>query len=187
MLTTGDVDPATAAALLDQLEGKPAHQSVPRQPTIRFYHGSSSEANPTEYEAWLTPHEDYARSYRGGPNTVHYVDLTPAEAAAQDGIDEINNNRPRNFLANQETSATLQRLPEAELPSFDNMPSELEPSASMPARANDGDKVQSETGAEGLSGDNHTQTDLPETVRGSKSPPVRELMDKLVNDEGGWR
>ncbi|UQR67707.1 hypothetical protein LRP30_21710 [Bradyrhizobium sp. C-145] len=48
----------------------------PKEGMIRFYHGASEFANPAEYEAWLTPQEAYARNYRGGPNKVHYVDLT---------------------------------------------------------------------------------------------------------------
>ncbi|MCC8956125.1 hypothetical protein H8B02_22640 [Bradyrhizobium sp. Pear77] len=125
MLTTGDVDPATAAALLDQLEGKPARPSAP-QPVQE-------------------------------PDQPQVV------------------SRP-------------QQAEGVRLPSFDEMASEPEPArdASMPARANDGDRVQGEIGAEGLSGDNRTQADLPETVHDSKSPTVRGLMDKLLNDEGGW-
>ncbi|MHC2257137.1 hypothetical protein ACVILK_006829 [Bradyrhizobium embrapense] len=128
MLTTGDVDPATAAALLDQLEGKPARR-----------YASQPVQEPDQPQA-----------------------VRPAEQA--EGV---------------------------RLPSFDEMPGEHGPGApepardvSMPARANDGDKVQGELGAEGLP--NHMQTDLPETVRDSKSPTVRGLMDKLLNDEGGW-
>ncbi|WP_076859437.1 hypothetical protein [Bradyrhizobium mercantei] len=128
MLTTGEVDPATAAALLDQLEGKPARQSAPQ----------------------------------------------PAQEPDQPQIV-----RP------------AQQAEGVRLPSFDEMPGELGPgepgpSASMPARAIGDDKVQGEIGAEGLSGDNHTQTDLPDTMRAPKSPTVRGLMEKLLNDEGGW-
>jgi hypothetical protein len=78
--------------------------------TIRYYHGASEFADPTGYEAWLTPQEEYARNYRGGPNKVHYVDLTPEEASGLGGIDEINNNRPRNFQANEEVSKRLKPL-----------------------------------------------------------------------------
>ncbi|MCC8964520.1 hypothetical protein H8A95_19915 [Bradyrhizobium sp. Pear76] len=121
MLTTGDMDPATAAALLDQFEGKPARQSAP-QPVQE-------------------------------PDQPQVV--SPPQQA--EGV---------------------------RLPSFDEMPGEHGPTppAAMPARANDGDKVQGEVGAEGLS--DHTQTDQPEGA--SKSPTLRGLMDKLVNDEGGW-
>ncbi|MCC8977311.1 hypothetical protein [Bradyrhizobium acaciae] len=56
----------------------------------------------------------------------------------------------------------------------------------MPARPTGGDKLQGEVGAEGLLDDNHPQTDLTDMTPGSKSPTVRDLMGKLLNDEGGW-
>lgn len=105
-VTPGEVKPAP------EVVAAGAAVEPPPAGTIRFYHGASEYANPSEYEAWLTPNEEYARNYRGGPNKVHYVDLTPQEAAALGGIDEINGNRPRNFQADQAISARLQPFSE---------------------------------------------------------------------------
>jgi hypothetical protein len=58
---------------------------------IRFYHGTRYE-NAADFEGKtsVTPHEAYARDYRGGPNNVLYTDLTRDEAIAAGLFDEIN-------------------------------------------------------------------------------------------------
>jgi muramidase (phage lysozyme) len=93
--------------------GKQQRQAGTPEPapgTIRYYHGASADADPTSYSAHLTPDQNYARNFGAGSKTVHYVDMTPQEAAAQGGIDEINGNRPRIFQANEQTSSRLRPL-----------------------------------------------------------------------------
>lgn len=68
----------------------------PKEGMIRFYHGTAyKDASEFEGSTFVTPHESYARNYRGGSNNVLYTDLTKDEAIASGLWDEINN-RPIN-------------------------------------------------------------------------------------------
>jgi hypothetical protein len=63
---------------------------------IRFYHGTAfSDANDFVGKTFLTPHYQYAKDYRGGPNNVFFTDLTREEAISRGLYDEINN-KPQN-------------------------------------------------------------------------------------------
>jgi hypothetical protein len=67
---------------------------------IRFYHGEKGQAPTAGGPRWFTPQENYARHYNsmGEENTVHYVDVSKADAITHGGYDEINS-YPQNFEA----------------------------------------------------------------------------------------
>jgi hypothetical protein len=59
---------------------------------IRYYHGTQAkDASGFTGKTFVTPHENYARNYRGGPNNVLYTDIPKAEAIASGLYDDINN------------------------------------------------------------------------------------------------
>lgn len=101
-------------AVLDvNQEGKfvPKGTPKPDKDFVRFYHGAADTADPTKYEAWLTPSEDYARNFGSGDKTVYYVDIpkNSPELLAKGGYDDINNIY-QNFQSSQDISSKLRRL-----------------------------------------------------------------------------
>lgn len=79
--------------------------------TIRYYHGHYG-TDPTNYEAWVTPRQDYAKNYGMGGRDVSYIDLTKDQAIAHDLYDEINN-YPHNGQLSLELSKNLKPLTSA--------------------------------------------------------------------------
>lgn len=77
--------------------GTPTGAVSPPEPgMVRFYHGTAyPDASGFEGATSVTPHEQYARNYRGGSNNVLYVDFTKEEAIRRGLWDEIND-RPMN-------------------------------------------------------------------------------------------
>lgn len=64
----------------------------PAPDKIRFYHGTAyPDATDFAGDTFITPHLQYAKDYRGGPNNVLYTDLTKEEAIKYGVWDEINN------------------------------------------------------------------------------------------------
>jgi hypothetical protein len=59
---------------------------------LRYYHGATAaDASTFSGKTFVTPHENYARDYRGGPNNVLYFDISKDEAIARGLYDDVNN------------------------------------------------------------------------------------------------
>lgn len=88
----GKVSPEVDSAVYHAREAGLGTAPPPVAPgMIRYYHGTSApDATGFTGKIFVTPHEDYARNYRGGPNNVLYTDIPKDEAIRLRLYDDIN-------------------------------------------------------------------------------------------------